>query len=757
MTARQGAPDAVAKAAPYRDDYEHLADELRRLDLLIRLRLAAMDLRNALVPEEQVARTVCISDAEVGWLLDSPADQASEGVGAGGSALGTPRDALRRAGEEIEARSKRSAAEGIELRLPTLGRLFGLTPPELTAVVIGLAPELRRKYDRLYAYLQDDITRKRPSVDLVLELLYPGERERWAARHLFTEAAPLLRYGILRTVDDPQSPSGSTGLARFLALDPRICQFLLGSDALDARLMGHARLERPDGSAGEAEERDEALLYDGSDGPLRLAERHLAMAGQRRPLVFHLFGPPGAGKRDLARATSHRMGMPLLELDLRRLIGRGPQEAELIRAAVREGVLQSAAVALAGADVLRREDAAPLRHALAGAVGDFGGLAFLCGESEESGVRDLLGHVVQPVAVPLPDVTRSTARWRQALWGHIGDPEGWAAELGSRFRLSPTRVRAALERAQNRRLMASDPAPLALPDVFAACREQSGRRLAGLAVKVTPRSRWEDLILPDDRIAHLREICGQARHRHRVHDSWAFGERLSHGTGTSALFTGPPGTGKTMAAEVLAHDLDVDLYKVDLSGIVSKYVGETEKNLARVFSEAQAADAILFFDEADALYGKRTKVSDAHDRYANIETSYLLQRMEEYEGVVILATNLRENMDDAFTRRIRFIVEFPFPEAESRRRIWQALFPPQAPLSPDVDFAVFAKELPVAGGSIRNIALNAAFLAAADGGAIGRGHILRGARREFEKIGKLWTAPAALDEAAGHGRGGGPC
>ena len=178
--------------------------------------------------------------------------------------------------------------------------------------------------------------------------------------------------------------------------------------------------------------------------------------------------------------------------------------------------------------------------------------------------------------------------------------------------------------------------------------------------------------------------------------------------------------------------------------MVSKYIGETEKNLARIFAEARTSNAILFFDEADALFGKRTEVSDAHDRYANIETSYLLQKLEEYEGVVILATNLRQNLDEAFTRRIRFVVEFPFPEADSRARIWRALFPPDAPLAADVDFAVLGREYPVTGGNIKNIVLNAAFLAAADGGAIDRRHILRGTRREFEKIGKLWSEPAPI-------------
>jgi SpoVK/Ycf46/Vps4 family AAA+-type ATPase len=279
---------------------------------------------------------------------------------------------------------------------------------------------------------------------------------------------------------------------------------------------------------------------------------------------------------------------------------------------------------------------------------------------------------------------------------------------------------------------------LTLGGLYRACRLQSSQMLNEMAVKIEPHYGWDDIVLPEDKVDHLREICDQVRHHYRVFDTWGFCKKLSHGKGLSVLFTGSPGTGKTMAAEVLAHDLGLDLYKVDLSCVVSKYIGETEKNLARIFTDAQASNAILFFDEADALFGKRTEVSDAHDRYANIETSYLLQQMEEYEGIVILATNLRENMDEAFTRRIRFVVEFPFPNEANRLRIWQAHFPAEAPISPEIDYGYLAREFQVAGGNIKNIVLNAAFLAAADGGTIGMRQILQGTRREFEKVGKLW-------------------
>jgi SpoVK/Ycf46/Vps4 family AAA+-type ATPase len=288
--------------------------------------------------------------------------------------------------------------------------------------------------------------------------------------------------------------------------------------------------------------------------------------------------------------------------------------------------------------------------------------------------------------------------------------------------------------------------------LYRACRAQSTPKLDALARKLEPKYEWQDIILPDDQLAQLGEICEQARHRLKVYGEWGFGRKLSRGRGLNALFSGPPGTGKTMAAEVIAKALQLDIYQIDLSQVVSKYIGETEKNLHRIFAEARSSNVILFFDEADALFGKRSEVRDAHDRYANIEVGYLLQKMEEYEGVAILATNLRDHLDAAFVRRMQFIVEFPFPDEEYRRRIWEATFPPEAPLGEDVDFGLLAREIKLAGGNIKNIGLAAAFYAASDGGAIGGPHLMKAAQREFQKMGREWNDPRLKRNITGGAR-----
>jgi SpoVK/Ycf46/Vps4 family AAA+-type ATPase len=275
-----------------------------------------------------------------------------------------------------------------------------------------------------------------------------------------------------------------------------------------------------------------------------------------------------------------------------------------------------------------------------------------------------------------------------------------------------------------------------LADAFAAARPHSGHDLAWLALKVEAVYAWDDIVLPPDALEQLREVCRRMVHRHRVLEEWGFGRKLPYGRGVNALFSGPSGTGKTMAAEIIASELALDLYRIDLSQVVSKYIGETERNLEQVFTAAERTNAVLFFDEADALFGKRSEVRDAHDRYANIEIAYLLQRVEHYEGLAILATNLRQNLDDAFLRRLQFIVEFPFPDEADRLRIWRGAWPPGAPLGHDVDLPLLARRLRLTGGSIRNITLAAAFLAAAEGRPVGMAHVLRATRREMEKMGQ---------------------
>jgi SpoVK/Ycf46/Vps4 family AAA+-type ATPase len=373
------------------------------------------------------------------------------------------------------------------------------------------------------------------------------------------------------------------------------------------------------------------------------------------------------------------------------------------------------------------------------AIAELSWLTFLAGSAAwHPPVEFMQQHIYIRVELPA-----STFETRKQLWEHclndgraaISPPE--LTVLANAFRFHTGQIHEAVHAARNLALSRDGVGyRLTVHDLYEACRLLSNQRLTHYAQKIHPKFTWDDLILPSDRKLQLREICQWVKYHHVVFDAWGFERRLSLGKGLNILFAGPSGTGKTMAAEIIAGELGLELYKIDLSVVVSKYIGETEKNLSRIFAEAASSNAILFFDEADALFGKRSEVKDAHDRYANIEINYLLQKMEEHEGIVMLATNLQKNLDEAFQRRLQFAVEFPFPDEDHRLCIWHSVFPPAAPLAADIDFHFLARRLKLSGGNIKNIAINAAFLAAEQASTIGMPHVIFATKREFQKLGR---------------------
>jgi hypothetical protein len=353
----------------------------------------------------------------------------------------------------------------------------------------------------------------------------------------------------------------------------------------------------------------------------------------------------------------------------------------------------------------------------------------------------------EPLGVIGVPCTAPAANERRRIWRRevdaagAGAAPGDLAAVGDRFRLSPRQIKdAALTAAGQARLQrprrGSSAPRLTRRELFAAGRSQSGHELGTFARRASAVHAWDDLVVPEEAHRQLRELAARVEHRTLVMDEWGFSARLAGGRGVTALFAGPSGTGKTMAAAVIAAELGLDLFAIDLSTVVSKYIGETEKNLSRVFGAAADSDAILLFDEADALFGKRSEVRDAHDRYANVEIAYLLQRMEEYDGLALLATNLRHHIDEAFIRRLDVIVDFPFPDTAERLRIWRSCLPRSLPLGDDVDLDALARHR-LAGGNIRNAVLGAAYLAARAGGPIGQAEFVAATRRELAKMGKL--------------------
>jgi ATP-dependent 26S proteasome regulatory subunit len=467
----------------------------------------------------------------------------------------------------------------------------------------------------------------------------------------------------------------------------------------------------------------------------RVAERLVAawseIPGRLQYPAVQLYGVDGEGKRAIAAAVCATLGFDLHAMHAE-TIPTAPGELDrLIRLWTRGAALGASAL-LVDCDEVDASDTARW-SAIATMIERVGSpLIVITRDRQRTRRRRTLA-----LEVRRPTQGEQRTMWQEVLSSMAarGYPpvNGQVDTLVAQFDLSAPTIRAAGAEALGEMDGPGDPMALA----WDACRDQARTGLDDLAQRIEPSASWEELVLPEAQHSILREIAVHVRERTTVYQTWGFAGKGMRGLGISALFAGPSGTGKTMAAEVLAQELRLDLYRIDLSSVVSKYIGETEKNLRRVFDAAEESGAILLFDEADALFGKRSEVKDSHDRYANIEVSYLLQRMEAYRGLAILTTNLKKALDPAFLRRIRFVVQFPFPDAPQRAEIWRRVFPPATPTD-GLDVALLSR-LNVAGGNIRNIALHAAFLAADAGTPVQMTHLLRAARTEYAKLEKPLT------------------
>jgi len=696
---------------PADDALDALADALSTLDRL--LGIAVNTHAQLLGPATLLDpwRGMHLDRGEVERLLSTPQDasSAAESIGA----------LLADAARCVPALARTAASHA-------------LSSDDLAVLLITIAPDLDLKYEKIYGYLQDDLTRRRATPDLVANLLATDARQRLNVLARLSADAPLVRAGLVSFRGDADA---SPRLACPLAPDVTWLNRLLGRATLDPSCAHWARLI------------DACELVDTATYGAELRAALQRANHDREGVHLLLSGAHGTGKFAFARemaAASHR---GLLVVDAREWMTPAEVRARLLHAD-RMAQWLDALVYVHGAGRLSQRDPQLIRAVLEslGAAS----VRFLI--SSATPIAPAAGTVlpVERVELSLPPVPARQAIWRHALarYGrHMEEPS--LLRIASRFTMGPMQIEQAARDAVDATAAASPDAPLSYAELAAAARAQCGAQLAGLAQRITPEAGIDSLIVPPDVRAQLGEICARVTSRESVRHNWGAGNVHSRVIGVTALFAGPSGTGKTLAAEAIARELGFDLYRIELASVVSKYIGETERNLERVFAAAEHANAVLFFDEADALFGKRSEVKDAHDRYANIEIAYLLQKMERFDGLAVLATNLKQNLDEAFARRLTFTVNFPFPEQAQRRQLWEALWPPRAPRAADVDLDWFAREFRLSGGAIRNIVIAAAHLAADEGQAISRTTLLHATRREFQKVGKnlgefaLGTAKAA--------------
>jgi hypothetical protein len=597
------------------------------------------------------------------------------------------------AGEDVTAANERAAAARESMPAPaaidTLAESFGLSSFERDVLLLCAGVEMDGALARQCSMNPDAGGQSFVTFGLTLACL---DEAHWSA--LAPVAA--LRLWRLLEVRDERALTTSR-----VSIDERVLHFLAGINYLDARLQ---TLMSP--------QIDAAVI---TDAHARVVEAALAALGvsEGPAPILQLAGDDPGAQIEVARRIAARLGLGLYVLRARDVPHNVHEVDALANLWSRESVLLNSALLLQASDA----DTAVLVK-----VADrVRGVVFT--SSPQAATIDRLSLSYR---VDRPCAAEQSALWREALGDSAEGLNGTLDALAAQFRLgTDTITRTA------RSLRAKTPGRDLAAELLRACRTSASAKLEGLAQRIEPAASWLDLVLPDSQIMTLRQIASHVRQRMKVYEEWGFGAKSARGLGISVLFSGESGTGKTMAAEVLANDLALDLYRIDLASIVSKYIGETEKNLRRIFEAAEDCGAILLFDEADALFGKRSEVKDSHDRYANIEVSYLLQEMEAYRGLAILTTNLKNALDTAFQRRLRFAVQFPFPDVHMRERIWRGAFPARTPLRP-IDHAKLA-QLSVPGGSIRNIAMNAAFIAAESDSPVGMNHLLQAARSEATK------------------------
>jgi len=624
---------------------------------------------------------------------------------------GVDPESEQKTGDEASSRRNRPFA------LDTLCAAFDLSSFERKILLMCAAAELDSRFAALYAAAHKDQRCFQPSFSLALAAFADSH---WTA---LSPARPLRHWNLVEVLNG-ESLTGSA-----LRVPERVLQYLAGVPCIEERLRA---LVKPVPVPNELVQSHRAIAEE-------IAALWSQEGGGRSIPIIELCGDETAGRRALAAATCALLGLQLHFIPAW-AVPRNAAEADVfLRLWEREAVLSSSALLLEcdepeGGETVPTTDLAWLMEQIRSP------LLVATRASRKCAHRPVvLFEVSKPTASEQKDI------WRNELETRVPAVNGEIETLVSQFNLSSNTIRLAAGQAMRRPPAGSEDKDsdqsgyghgLSM-QLWDACRLQSRPRLEGLAQRIEPVSAWEDLVLPDKQKETLSTIAIHVRQRGKVYGDWGFSSKSTRGLGLSALFAGPSGTGKTMAAEVLAADLRLDLYRIDLSQIVSKYIGETEKNLRRVFDAAEEGAAVLLFDEADALFGKRSEVKDSHDRYANIEVSYLLQRMEAYRGLAILTTNRKSAIDQAFMRRIRFVVEFPYPESAQRAEIWRRVFPPKTPTE-NLRIDRLSR-LNAAGGHIRNIAMGAAFLAADAGEPVRMAHLLSAARSEFAKLEKPLT------------------
>lgn len=704
--------DEAKSLAPYQNNEELVKECLCMLDLLLE---SYLDQKGGYPEHGALSRGLVVTDSEIRGYLNTPPYLRGD----------EERDPLllselRKADAHIRMRVKKTGKD-VPLPLWELRERCALSEFEFFSVLVALSVQVDLKYTRLYAFLQDDITRKLPTVGLA-QTLYSrfGQMPLSGSLQLFSEDGCMNVF-----LFESAEKDGGLGLLRPLVLRRQLLRWILGgSDIGEDTFGGVLSLQRP--------APHQPVFFPETLGILeKVLEKQAS-----EPVIPYLEGPEGTGRTALCARYALERGYKLWVLDLALFTALSEDKAaEIARQTVMVIRLEDAMLLIkncSGETIMSRSTGTLFRF-----LQKQGGGRKVVLSGEETILTSVYGVAIYGIRPPVPGV-----HTRLNIWTHFTkeltlDPEICLAELADCYELSVGTIRRIVEQAAIE-MQANGETAIRKKRLLETVFRLNTAHFEHLATPVRSVYGWDDLEISPRQREVLQTACNRYKMRNRIGEDWGLAKKNAYGNGVSILLYGPPGTGKTMAAQVIAGEIGLALYRVDLSQLFSKYIGETEKNLAAVFEEAQKTNVVLFFDEADALFSKRTEINSSNDKYANSETAYLLQKVEEYNGVSILATNLYHHFDAAFTRRITYAVRFDSPDQQTRYKLWTTILPKDVPMSQNIDFSLLAKQFELSGSNIKAILYSAAYMAAADdGGPVTAAHIVKAMQYEFEKLGKM--------------------
>lgn len=616
----------------------------------------------------------------------------------------------------IKSRVKASQDAGMFLAFEYVKDLLSLNELESFCLVLSLMTSYNPKYEKLFAYIQDDSKKVIPSYETALKLYYfvsdlSDINDAYEKKKLLKDKLSMFCF-----------ENGND-----ISADKGIYSFIVSNGKYDIEQNGLDFYYPEDSSELPIMENIAQRIYHAYNN-----------ISKDNTVYYYISGRSSMGKRTQVRRFADLAGRTMVFVDLKDI--NNTNEAEfnkVISTACRMSVLYKGMICITNLDLLQNEneDNSRLLENLLNQLGNYRNTIFLLSKVEMKDRTFCQGKNWFDIPMRYPNKDESITLWDSCISNLNLEDSIEAFELANKFKFTPGQIMGTLRMALKESVW-NGRGSLNKKEFHNCAYTQIVHDLSQKADLIYAKYDWSQLVLPQDQAQMLKNACNQIRYKHVVYDKWGMDKRIAYGRGVSMLFAGPPGTGKTMAAQVIANDLDIEIYKVDLSQIVSKYIGETEKNLNELFKEAKKSNVILFFDETDAILGKRTEVKDSHDKNANLETSYLLQKMEEYDGITVMTTNYLENIDSAFFRRISYVVHFPFPDVESRKKIWMNMFPKEMPIDSAIDFDYLANQFEIAGGNIKNTVVSAAFLAAQDNDIVNMSHILRALKYELTKQGK---------------------